>query len=160
MRIGAILKTLLVIMGGLVVAVVVVLLTVDFGAYKSEITAGLSKATGRELSVDGDFKLRFGIRPSVTATGVKLANAPWGSRPNMMTAERFEAEIALLPLVEGRVEVKRLILVKPELFIETDENGRSNWAMDVADQGDDAVIPDIGTVAIRNGKATILDRRT
>ena len=160
MRFRSFCKFIVMLMGGLVAAVVVVLLTVDFGAYKTEITAALSEATGRELSVDGDFKLRFGIRPSVTAKGVKLANAPWGSRPQMMTAERFEAEIALLPLAQGRVEVKRLILVKPVLFIETDRKGRSNWAMDVADQGDNAVIPHIGTVVIRSGRATVVDGRT
>jgi hypothetical protein len=160
MRFRAILKTMIVLMGGLVAAVVVVLLTVDFGAYKSEITAALTEATGRELTIDGDFKLRFGIRPSVTATGVKLANAPWGTRPHMMTAARFEAEIALLPLAQGRLEITRLILVKPKLFIETDKRGRSNWALDVAEQADHAVIPEIGTVVIRNGGATILDGAT
>ncbi len=160
MRIRSLCKLIVMISGGLVAAVVVVLLTVDFGAYKSEITAALTEVTGRELSIEGDFKLRFGIRPSVTAKGVKLANAPWGSRPHMMTAERFEAEIALLPLAKGRVEVKRLILIKPVLFVETDKKGRSNWAMDVAEQGDDAVIPHIGTVVIRNGKATVLDGKT
>jgi len=160
MRNRSICKLFVIFLGGLVAAVVVVLLTVDFGAYKSEITAALTEATGRELSIDGDFKIRFGIRPSVTAKGVKLANAPWGSRPHMMTAERFEAEIALLPLAEGRVEVKRLILIKPVLFVETDKRGRSNWAMDVAERGDDAVIPDIWTVVIRNGSATILDGKT
>ena len=98
MRFRSICKLIVIFLGGLVAAVVVVLLTVDFGAYKSEITAALTEATGRELSIDGDFKIRFGIRPSVTAKGVKLANASWGSRPHMMTAERFEAEIALLPL--------------------------------------------------------------
>ena len=160
MRIGALLKTIVVILGGLVAAVVVVLLTVDFGTYKSEITAALTEVSGREVSVDGDFKLRFGIRPSVTATGVKIANAPWGTRPYMMTAQRFAAEIALLPLAEGRVVVKRLIFIKPELFIETDRKGRSNWAVDLAEDSDETAIPDIGTVVIRNGRATVLDSRT
>jgi uncharacterized protein involved in outer membrane biogenesis len=160
MRFRSLCKLLFMLTGGLVAALVVVLLTVDFGAYKSDITAALTDVTGRELTVDGDFKIRFGIRPSVTATGVKLANAPWGSRPHMMTARRFEAEIALLPLVEGRVEVKRLILVKPVLYFETDKKGRSNWDLDVSEQDDEAVIPHIGTVVIRDGKATVLDRRT
>ena len=70
MQIRSLCKLIVMFMGGLFAAVVVVLLTVDFGAYKTEITAALTEATGRELTVDGDFKLRFGIHPSVTAKGV------------------------------------------------------------------------------------------
>ena len=65
MRIRSLCKLIVMISGGLVAAVVVVLLTVDFGAYKSEITAALTEVTGRELSIEGDFKLRFGIREKI-----------------------------------------------------------------------------------------------
>ena len=43
MRIRSLCKLIVMISGGLVAAVVVVLLTVDFGAYKSEITAALTE---------------------------------------------------------------------------------------------------------------------
>jgi uncharacterized protein involved in outer membrane biogenesis len=39
---------------------------------------------------------------------------------------RFEVQVAIIPLFRGNIEVKRFILVEPDILVETDKSGRSN----------------------------------
>src|SRR5690606_5752163 len=61
------------------------------------------------------------------AENVRLQNAPWGSRPDMLTAKRVEVEIALLPLLARRVRIEGLEVIEPDLVLEVDRNGNGNW---------------------------------
>jgi hypothetical protein len=44
----------------------------------------------------------------------------------MAKIKRFEVQVALLPLISKRIELKRLILVEPDILVETDKSGKSN----------------------------------
>jgi uncharacterized protein involved in outer membrane biogenesis len=46
----------------------------------------------------------------------------------MVTLDRFEAQIAVLPLLFGRLEIDRLVLVGADILLEVDEKGRANFA--------------------------------
>ncbi len=48
----------------------------------------------------------------------------------MATAARVEARVELLPLLSRRVEIARVTLVRPDILLETDANGRGNWQFD------------------------------
>jgi len=119
------------IIGGLVLAVIVagvaVLSTQDINDYKDEIAARVSKSTGRQLTLNGDFKLSIGFSPSIVAEDVTFENASWGSRPQMLKLGRLEAKVALFPMLMGRIEIQRLHLIDADLIIETDANGVGNW---------------------------------
>ncbi len=106
-----------------------ILLTADFGAYKGYAETAVADATGRKLSIDGPVSLALFPAPSLVAEKVAFANAPWGSRPAMVTVGRIEARVALLPLLSGEVVVKRLVLDRPDILIETGKGGRGNWQM-------------------------------
>lgn len=45
----------------------------------------------------------------------------------MAIVKRIEAEVGLLPLLTGTVEVRRLVLVEPDILLELDEKGVPNW---------------------------------
>ena len=118
---------------GLVVVVVAVgvtgyalLASFDVEQYRGLIQAEVKKATGRDLTLDGPVDLRVSLTPAITAERVSFSNAEWGSRPNMATVDRFEIEVALMPLLSSQVQVKRLVLVEPDILVETDAEGRSN----------------------------------
>lgn len=119
------------ILGVLLIAVVVagvaVLSSLDFNDYKGVIAEEAKKATGREMTISGDLKLNISLTPSIYVDGVTFANAPWGSRPQMVTLKRLEAEVSLLPLLSSELDVKRLVLVGLDLLAETDKQGRGNW---------------------------------
>ncbi len=128
-----ILGALVVLLVAVVVAGVVVLKSTDINQYRDLIAEQVKNATGRELTLGGDLELEVSLSPSVVARKVAFANAPWGSRKEMATIDRFEAKVDLLPLLSGTVQVSRVILVKPDVLIETDKNGKGNWVFKVDD---------------------------
>lgn len=130
MRIPRWLKIALAAVAGfaaVVVAGLVVLVnTLDLGAYAKLATDEIQAATGRELRI-GKVDVKLFPRLAVVAEDVTFANAPWGSRREMVRAKRVEASVALLPLLRKEVEVTRLALVEPDLLLETDARGTGNW---------------------------------
>jgi uncharacterized protein involved in outer membrane biogenesis len=110
----------------LIVICYVVMVTYDFNKLKPKMAQAALEATGRELTLGGDFKVSLGFSPSISVTDVNLQNAPWGSRPEMAKVKRLEVQIALLPLIRREVQFKRLILVGPDILVETDRSERSN----------------------------------
>ena len=95
---------------------------------KAEVKA----ATGRDLTIAGPIELRVSLTPAIELQDVRFANAPWGSRAEMVSIRRLEVEVALLPLLTGEVVVKRLVAVEPDILLETDATGRSNWEFEEA----------------------------
>jgi AsmA protein len=103
------------------------LLTFDPNSQKPRIQAAVEAATGRSLAL-GEVGVKLSLAPTLTVEDVALANAPGGSRRQMATIRRVEVELALLPLLSRRVEVRRLVLQSPDILLETDAEGRPNWA--------------------------------
>jgi uncharacterized protein involved in outer membrane biogenesis len=128
------LKTILMAAAGVVlllgVAAAVALRSLDVNRYKGLIAGQVKAATGRELRLGGNLDLKIGLSPAVTAQDVSFANAPWGSRPEMMKLRRLELEVALLPLLFRDLRVKRLVLVQPDILLETNARGIGNWSLD------------------------------
>src|SRR3546814_4909662 len=103
----------------------------DFNEYKCLSAAKSKWATVRDLAIDGDLKLNLlTLSPSLVVNDVRFANADWGSRPDMAVIKRFEAEVALLPLVSGDLVVQRIVLVGAEILIETNKQGQTNFQLD------------------------------
>jgi uncharacterized protein involved in outer membrane biogenesis len=115
----------------LIVAVYVIISSYDFNRLKPRITEAARDATGRELALGGDIDLEIGLTPALVVEDVGFQNAPWGSRPEMAGIGRFEVQVALFPLISGNVEIKRLILVEPDILIETSRTGKSNLKFEV-----------------------------
>ena len=57
------------------------------------ISDQVKAATGRDLIISGDIDLEVSLNPALTVEGVSFANAPSGSRPQMVTIGRLEARI-------------------------------------------------------------------
>jgi AsmA family protein len=112
----------------LIIAAVVILSTYNFNSLKPQITKAAKEATGRELTLGGDIRLKISLTPALVVENVSFQNAPWGSRPEMAKIKRFEVRVALLPLLSKTIQLKRMILVEPDILIETDKSGRSNLA--------------------------------
>ncbi len=127
-------KTILGIFVGLVVAAVVAIFVIlssyDFNELKPQITQAAKEATGRDLTLGGDIKLKIGLTPALAIDEVRFQNAVWGSRPELAKIKRFEVQVALLPLLSGKIGIKRLILLEPDILLETDKSGRSNLSFE------------------------------
>ena len=110
----------------LIVTVYAILSSYDYNDLKPQIAKAAWNATGRELTIGGDIKLKLGLIPALVLTDIKFQNALWGTRTDLAKIRYFEVQVALLPLLKRNIEVKRLILVEPEIVIETDKYGKSN----------------------------------
>lgn len=131
MRFGRILKYLLIgipLLAILLVAVAIaVLMTIDFNRYKPLIAEETKKVTGRDLVIAGDLKLDISLTPAVYVAGVTLSNADWGERPEMIKVDRFEAQISLIPVLFGAIDIKRVVLIGADILLEVDPRGRANY---------------------------------
>ena len=85
----------------------------------------------REITIEGDIRLKVGLAPTLIAGPVKLRNADWGSRPDMLTVDEVELQIGLLALLSKKIVFKNLVLVKPDVWVEQKADGRrNNWQFD------------------------------
>ncbi len=164
-RAWTILTVIAVLAVAVVVAGVAVLNSMDFNQYRGLIAEQVKAATGRDLTIAGDLSLDISLNPAVAVEEVTFANAPWGSRPEMATLRRLEAEVELLPLLMGDVRVTRVVLVGLDALVETDAKGRGNWEFaapeEAAEEGDEAgPLPVVREVRIRDLKVAYLDGRT
>lgn len=167
MKIGKIVKYLLGVIAVLVIAVVVVLTVIDFNDYKPEIQAQVKQATGRDLTIEGDIKLAISLNPALAVSGVSFSNAGWGSRPAMATVDRFEAQVALIPLLSGTVDIKKVILSGADILLEKNAQGQANYVFENASAEKPAAetagatqLPVVRQVAIKNARVTYKDAVT
>lgn len=100
---------------------------VDLDRYARQALDEAKNMTGRELHVGGRLAVSIFPQPAVVAEDVSLANAPWGSRKEMARIARVEVRIALLPLLRGSVRFAKIVLVQPDVLLETSPRGEGNW---------------------------------
>ncbi len=144
-----------------------VLRSMDFNPYRGLIAEQVKMATGRELAIAGKLNLRISLTPSLTVENVRFANAPWGSRKDMIVLARLAAEVRLLPLLGGEVRINRLVLSGLDVLLEVDGQGRANWDMAPAEtpRGQGATgqsapaIPLVNKVLLRDIKLAYRDAR-
>ncbi|MGJ3259240.1 MAG: AsmA family protein [Rhodospirillales bacterium] len=152
-----------VVLIGVIVAGAAILGSMDFNQYKGLIAEQAKKATGRELQIAGDLNLEISLNPAIAVDGVTFANADWGSKPAMVTVERFAAEVSLIPLLSGQVVVNRLLVEGVDLLAETDKNGVGNWEFApgekpaVEESGGATTLPSVDKVVMRDIKVTYKD---
>lgn len=128
-RLKLILGGLVVLVIGVIIAGVAILKSTDFNQYKGEIAAQTKAATGRDLVIAGDLNLEISLSPKVRVDGVTLSNATWGSRPEMIKLKSFAAEMKLMPLLFGDIHIVEVVLIEPDILLETDKSGKGNWVM-------------------------------
>jgi AsmA protein len=98
-------------------------------AYKSQIEAAVSRATGRAFAIRGPLHFTLFPTPGMQAEDVVLANMPHGRAPAMVTASDVRAGVALAPLLGGRIEVSTIVLDRPVIALEVDAQGHANWTL-------------------------------
>ena len=109
----------------------VLFVSFGLGTLKGPITKAVTSASGRELIIDGDFKAVWSwVHPRFRAEKVRYANPEWADEDWMFQADAVEVSIRLLPLLAGRVVLPEVHLVRPDIDLEIDEEGRKNWIME------------------------------
>ena len=152
-------------------AVLAFVLLFDPNAHKARVEEAVRRATGRDFAIHGALSIASFLTPTLAADDVTLGNPDGFSRPEMARFGRVEADLALTPLLRGRVEIARLVLLSPDVRLERDASGRDNWhfaravpapAPEGASPGAGSGAPPviIRTVHIRDGRLSYADAAT
>lgn len=99
---------------------------------KQEVEAAVESATGRKLTIAGDVSISAWPALAANIGDVTFANAPGGKSENMATMKELRAELAIMPLLSGKVQVDEFVLREPVINLEIARNGTPNWQFEPA----------------------------
>lgn len=111
----------------IVISIATILATFDINQYKNRLINVVQDSTGRTLHIEGDLSFGFSLIPTVVIEGAKLSNASWAASPEMISLDRLEIEVALLSLLDNKIQINSVTLLDAEIFLETDKQGLANW---------------------------------
>jgi uncharacterized protein involved in outer membrane biogenesis len=171
MRLRTVVIGVVVVFVALIATGVAILMSIDFNQYKGQVADAVKAATGRELTIGGNFKLGLSLTPSVSVDEVSFANVSGGSRANMLTLKHLAVQMELLPLLSRQIKVDSLVLDGADILLETDAKGQGNWVFGTpaaagtagstasapAAAGGARPLPQVSTVQIRDSIVTYHD---
>ena len=171
-----VLKILGAIVGVLIVAVAIFLVTFNINDWKGWLEEQATAALGRKVTIEGPLDIVWGWTPRVTVEGLAIANTDWAEDPNFAEFEKLDFTIKLWELIKGKTVLPEINLAGPGLFLQQNENEETNWsfnedtgqdgpAEDTAEEtAEEMVVPDdrsefplIGRLTIKDGRFEFLD---
>ena len=141
-----------VLAGILAVAALLALLLVFFpwDWLRGPLNRYVSDTTGRHFEITRRLDVKLGRTTRILADGIQFANPDWAADPHLVTAQGAEIHIALLPLLERRIELPLIELHRPQLGLQIEADGRRTWALG-RDTADPRYIPKIGALVVDEG---------
>ncbi len=97
---------------------------------KTRIGEQIAAWTGREVSLRGDPVISVFPHLRVSLDDVEVGGPQGMEDAAILSMDRLEGQISLLPLIIGRVEVDSFVMVRPRLRLIRDAEGQRNWAFD------------------------------
>ncbi len=123
---NAITATALVGLGVVGLAVANLYITLDSEDVRAWVAPRAEGALNRPVTL-GEAGVSLWPRPSVRVSDVRVGNLPGFDGPVLAHIETVRLDIAWLPLVVGRVQVRRVALNGVRLHLAIDESGTSNF---------------------------------
>ncbi len=111
----------------LVAALVALPGLVDTQAYKPRLAAILSSASGRTVSLGGPMSFELLPQPVLVVGDVRVDSAPGAAAQPLLEARRLAVRLSWQALLQGRLEIVRIVLDQPRLALEPGADGRPNW---------------------------------
>ena len=128
----------LAVVGALLLAIVLYLAFADLGRHKGQVEAFVTKKLGRPFAIDGAFELDLFPSVSLLAEHVRVGNAEWGSKPQMLEIGRFSTQVGLWSLISGPVDIRSFELSDVSVLLEKNGEGEANWDFGGAKKSDEA----------------------
>ena len=137
--------------------------TLDQNKTKQYISAAVSEATGRQLSINGELNFDLGWISRVSAKQIQFANADWSKQPQMAEIGDFDAQIDLWQLLtKFRLVLPSVTISQPKLILEKTADGSANWDFRAAPTGPQkrTEVPIIEKLIIKDGIVSFDNRQT
>jgi hypothetical protein len=100
---------------------------IDWNRHKDTLAAYASAYMQRDVKISGDISFRVLPDPQLSVSGVTVASVTGARQPHFLKLRQLDAKVRLRPLLEGRIEVEKIHLVKPELTLEVLDNSGASW---------------------------------
>ncbi len=94
---------------------------------RKALEAGFSVALGREVHLEGPIDLQFSLQPTLVLEDFRIANPPWASRPDLIRANRLEAQVSFAGVLRREAVIEKIFLEGVDLLLEDGPNGSNNW---------------------------------
>ena len=140
----------------LVAAVLIVPSFINWNTFKPDIVAQVRSATGRDLTIGGDIRLKLLPSPALSVEDARFANIEGAPTPDMATLKSLDVRVRLVPLLTGEIQVESIRLVEPTIVLERLADGRANWQFEQLAGGADGPPLRLDHLAIDN--ATVIYR--
>jgi|GEM_PF-6453033 len=150
MRLKTVLSALGILLVALVLVIYAVVRSIDFNAYKDLVAQQVKVALGRDLVIAGDVSVEFGLVPHLTARQITLHNADWSDQPQMVSVDKLDASVELLPLLFEQIHIRQLTLSGGAVILERNDKGGGNWSFTTptSSAGGTTPLPDVGRVKL------------
>jgi len=100
---------------------------IDWNRYRAPLAEMVAESLGRGVEINGDMSFRPLPVPSLRAGNVRIANPADGQATYLADVRRLDMDVALWPLLRGRLQLRRVELVEPVIHLERLPDGRGNW---------------------------------
>ncbi|MEZ5920116.1 MAG: AsmA family protein [Parvularculaceae bacterium] len=151
----------------LVLAAAIVVLApnlIPAGTYKARLEAAASNAVGRDVTMGDDISFKIIPVTAFSVDNLVIANAAGFGDTPLARVERADIGVKLLPLFNGKVEISKFILTKPDLNLQKGKTGDVNWNLasqnapqDEAASSSSVKELTLGDVRFVDGSATYTD---
>jgi len=143
------------ILAALVGLVILTLTLVGWNWLRGPVSWVVSHKIGRQFAIRGDLRVdwwRHWGEPRITAERLVLANAPWGSAPDMLEIGRVSVTVDARQLLRGQIVLPELDVSRPSVLLERGDGGGGNWPAAPAGAGaDPSRTPTLGRVRLDGG---------
>lgn len=103
----------------------------------------------------GHLDIRWGRPIRIIGEDIHVANADWGSTPDMLATKRLEMELDPTALLRLGLRIESLAVEQPAVFLEVSKDGKRNWA--TSDQDSDLsklrrIVAGLHEATVRQGR--------
>jgi len=112
----------------LVIAVAGFVYTFDANNYKQEITELAESVTGRPISIAGDMDISLYPWIGIKINDVTIGNTSGFSNKTFATIGQFDVRIKIMPLLQKRLDIDKLVLHRLAVDFGINAAGENNWS--------------------------------
>jgi AsmA protein len=112
------------VLAGSLAVIGVVAVAIPEERVREAVRAEIGNVTGLDLGLHGPVSVSLFPTGSVSFSRVSLGD----DGVDVMTADRLNARLRLLPLLTGNIEVSDVSLERPHITVAFGRDGRSNWS--------------------------------
>jgi len=134
----------------------IVMLSPNWNLLRGPIAGYLSSKLDRKVSIDGDLRVKLSLQPEVEVDKLTVGNASWGTHASMVEMERVKFRVELAPLLQRRIVVPEIELLRATVALERNADGTPNWKFHEGSP-DASWAPEIGSLTIHDSKIVYED---